>query len=102
MVSHSATSTYILGAVLLLPLLPLYIKQILSFLPAQWELGRLTYFVSKPSELELDWFTSMAKEYDLACPDQLFRPYIFTFDPLIIYLENYISHRETRYLVELA
>lgn len=46
--------------------------------------------------------SSMRNEYSLACPDQNFSTHIFSIDPLMIYLENYISHREARYLIELA
>jgi len=51
---------------------------------------------------EVDKFETMRNEYLAACPEQPFRPHLFTTDPLVIYLENYISLAETQYLIELA
>jgi hypothetical protein len=97
---------YILGVVLLLPSIfsnsMLYGKQILSLVLTQFPPSSGNLLINSLKPNDNDWFGSMTKEYQLACPEQNFRPYIFTFDPLIIYLENYLSYRETRYLIQLA
>ena len=98
---------YLFVAVLLLPSLVsnylLYSKQILNFIATNFprpDSNVSTLHSLKPHNT--DWFSSMTREYDAACPEQNFRPYIFTFDPLIIYLEHYLSYAETRYLIQLA
>ena len=97
---------YMLGAVLLFPSIVsnfmLYRKQILSLVFTQFPQSNGNLVVSSLKPNDSDWFSSMTKEYELACPEQTFRPYILTFDPLIIYLEKYLSYRETRYLIQLA
>lgn len=47
-------------------------------------------------------FQTMASTYATACPQHNFKTHIFSTDPLIIYLENYLSHSETAYLLHLA
>lgn len=47
-------------------------------------------------------FEYMRSQYEVACPEQPLRPYIFSTDPLVIYLENFLSIDETRHLLRLA
>ncbi|KAK3197460.1 hypothetical protein GRF29_216g225057 [Pseudopithomyces chartarum] len=47
-------------------------------------------------------FQTMASTYATACPQHNFKTHIFSTDPLIIYLENYLSHSEAAYLLHLA
>ena len=44
----------------------------------------------------------MRSQYQKSCPEQLYRPYIFSTDPLIVYLEEFLSYEETRYILDLA
>jgi hypothetical protein len=47
-------------------------------------------------------FEVMKEKYAVECPKQNFSPHIFSIDPIVIYLEKYLSYAETRYLKELA
>lgn len=47
-------------------------------------------------------FDQLREEYARACPKHLYKTRIFSTDPLIIYIENFMSAEETDYLVNLA
>lgn len=47
-------------------------------------------------------FQDMAAQYAAECPQHNFKTQIFSADPLIIYVEDYLSQRETEYLLNLA
>ncbi|EAW12362.1 putative 2OG-Fe(II) oxygenase family oxidoreductase [Aspergillus clavatus NRRL 1] len=47
-------------------------------------------------------FEAMYKQYSIQCPAQKYQTHIFTTDPLIVYIEDYLSHDETVYLQHLA
>lgn len=60
---------------------------------------------SSPSSVAssgVDTFETMRRQYKIACPEQKYQTRIFSKDPLIIYVENYLSYEETRYLLNLA
>jgi prolyl 4-hydroxylase len=47
-------------------------------------------------------FSAMRAEYASACPQHPYKTRIFSQDPLIIYIEDYLSQAETNYLLDLA
>lgn len=49
-----------------------------------------------------DTFETMRRQYGAACPEHNYQTHIFSTDPLIIYVENYLSYEETRYILNLA
>ena len=51
---------------------------------------------------EITRFEEMRREYAKTCPEYQFRAHIFSTDPIIIYLEDYLHADETRYLLDLA
>lgn len=55
-----------------------------------------------PSTSETTRFDDLRREYAIACPEHHYRTHIFSRDPLIIYIENYLLPDETRYLLDLA
>ncbi|KAJ5189104.1 Prolyl 4-hydroxylase alpha subunit [Penicillium cf. griseofulvum] len=55
-----------------------------------------------PKSTEATIFGQMRQEYEAQCPVQKYQTLIFSTDPLIIYIEDYLSYEETRYLLHLA
>ena len=47
-------------------------------------------------------FEAMREEYMRGCPSHQYKTRIFSEDPLIVYIEDYLSHEETRYILHLA
>jgi len=47
-------------------------------------------------------FEAMREEYTRGCPSHQYKTRIFSEDPLIVYIEDYLSHEETRYILNLA
>lgn len=45
---------------------------------------------------------ALRTQYSASCPDHQFRTSIFSSDPLIMYIENYLSPQEIEYLLEVA
>ncbi|GME33982.1 hypothetical protein F5Y19DRAFT_445822 [Neofusicoccum parvum] len=44
----------------------------------------------------------MYAEYAATCPDHQWETHIFSTDPLIVYIENYLAFEETQYLLNLV
>ncbi|KFX92713.1 hypothetical protein V490_05223 [Pseudogymnoascus sp. VKM F-3557] len=96
-----------------IPLVPL-----LGFTYFQWQSGAITSLSSLhslfPEQLRNSGFWStdpkadvfdtevMRRQYAAQCPDHSFKTHIFSTDPLIIYIEDYLSQDEARYLLKLA
>lgn len=58
---------------------------------------------SVASEFEDDnTFDALRRQYAVACPEHKYQTHIFSTDPLIIYIENFMSYEETRYILNLA
>jgi hypothetical protein len=57
---------------------------------------------SMPESTEAAKFDQMRQEYEAQCPVQKYQTRIFSTDPLIIYIEDYLSYEETKYLLRLA
>jgi prolyl 4-hydroxylase len=81
---------------MLLPLLPF------GFLQWQNISSKLGLGTPKPFSTDAVTFESMATQYATACPPHTFKTHIFSTDPLIIYVEEYLSKLETEYLLNLA
>ncbi|MCJ1398994.1 Prolyl 4-hydroxylase, alpha polypeptide [Xylographa trunciseda] len=47
-------------------------------------------------------FDQLREQYDRACPEHSYKTRIFSMDPLMVYLENYITAPEREYLVNIA
>ena len=47
-------------------------------------------------------FESMRERYRQSCPQHQFQTRIFSTDPLIIYLENFIGKDEAKYILNVA
>ncbi|MCJ1393919.1 Prolyl 4-hydroxylase, alpha polypeptide [Xylographa bjoerkii] len=50
----------------------------------------------------LSTFDQLREQYAKACPEHSYKARIFSTDPLIIYLENYITAPEREYIVNMA
>jgi prolyl 4-hydroxylase len=47
-------------------------------------------------------FEALAEQYQIACPEHGYRTRVFSFDPLIIYIENWVTQEEAKYLLHIA
>jgi hypothetical protein len=54
------------------------------------------------SHAEAAMFNQIRTEYEAQCAVQKYQTHIFSTDPLMIYIEDYLSYEETRYLLRLA
>lgn len=54
------------------------------------------------TEPEIAFFEKMQKEYAVACPDHQYQTHIFSEDPVMVYIENYLHADEAKYLSNLA
>ena len=103
--SMSFKSPITFGAVFVLPLLVLAYFRSNVIETGDWGLfPPSALFRQRPDYPANDatQFEIMKQQYAAECPDQPFNPHIFSIDPIIIYLENYMSYAETRYLKELG
>jgi hypothetical protein len=96
----------------------IFLLPLLTFGYFQWQLGSISELsellspFTKPGgnnsslfkELKDDVlnFEAMRQQYAAQCPEKAFKPHIFSTDPLIIYIEDYLSQDETKYLLNLA
>ena len=74
-------------------------KQLSSFLSFHSRIGSGT---SDQSSLSSVNFEDMRAQYSISCPKHDFQTRIFSTDPLIIYLENFIGKDEARYILNVA
>lgn len=47
-------------------------------------------------------FTQMVEQYAAGCPAQFTKPRVFSEDPLMVYIEDYLSPAEAKYLLHVA
>ncbi|MCJ1377762.1 Prolyl 4-hydroxylase, alpha polypeptide [Xylographa soralifera] len=66
------------------------------------ESGSSLYHDLSTNVTSVSAFDLLYEQYAMACPEHSYKTRIFSMDPLIIYLENYISAPEREYIVNLA
>jgi len=96
--------------ILLLPLLTFgyfqwqlgSISELSEFLSPLTKLGGNSSALSKELKDDVLNYEVMRQQYAAQCPEKAFKPHIFSTDPLIIYIEDYLSLDETKYLLNLA
>ncbi|EOD47680.1 putative 2og-fe oxygenase family protein [Neofusicoccum parvum UCRNP2] len=98
------SSSKLTTAAMLLPLLPFGFLQWQN-ISSKFGLGNVD--ISMPSfshapASNATRFETMAAQYAAGCPAHTFKTHIFSTDPLIIYVEDYLSKPETEYLLDLA
>ena len=60
------------------------------------------YSTARTNITNVNPFNQLAEQYAQACPEVSYKTRIFSLDPLIIYVENYITAAEREYIIHLA